>query len=215
MRKVDVKLGSRQDLLRSYLTEAPHGGLMVSTKEPLNPGEVVELHIEIGAPVETHLLRGAVLWCRADGPLHTAGVAFLASEVERREQLLRYQGTPGSNPAERRERRYATTLKVVYQVATDLEVDYTRNISAGGVFIDNPNPPAVGVHILFRLFPPGGAAPIDMAGKVAWRLKGQGFGVRFSRQDDAGAKELERLCKEISCGASQPVEALVFEEVRR
>jgi uncharacterized protein (TIGR02266 family) len=213
LKQIPISLRNRKELFRRFLSEAPYGGLMVNTRESLAVGELVELKVRIEESGEAHELRGVVLWGRTEYGSPTAGIGFLSSEVERREQLLRDPATGDANAAERRETRYASTMKVTYHTTNDFVVDYTRNISTGGFFVDNPNPPAVGARILFRLFPPGVDQPIELPGLVAWKRPGQGFGVRFVSDNPDIRRKLDRLVRNIAFGTAEPISAPVFEEV--
>ena len=142
-----------------------------------------------------------------------AGIGFFASEVERRERLL---GTPPpleGRPRERLDARYDSALKVTYQTAQDFVVDYTRNISTGGIFVDGKRVPPVGSKILFQLFPPGQDEPIELSGEVAWQRPGGGFGVRFTNLTTEVRERLNKLVRTIAIGAPVSVGAPVFEEV--
>lgn len=213
LKRLTWKVSQRQEVVRAYLIEAPHGGLMVPVKEDLEPGSPVELCVRIGESGEQHTLRGAVLWCRREGGGRVAGIGFLSSEVEKREAMLSTNASV-ANTSERRNPRFATTLRVTYRSATDFVVDYARNISTGGAFIESRNPPAIGRQILFKVYPPGHDTPIDLPGRVAWVRPGQGFGVSFSNDDPASMKELDRLVRRIAIGTPTPVSAPVFEEIR-
>lgn len=213
LKRLSWSVPQRRDLVRAYLTEAPHGGLMMPVREELEVGSPVELCIRIAETDEQHTLRGAVLWCRCEGAGWVAGIGFLSSEVDKREAMLSGSAAP-QNSSERRAPRFATTLRVTYRSATDFVVDYARNISAGGAFIESRNPPAMGRHILFKVYPPGHDTPIDLPGKVAWVQPGKGFGVCFSKDDPVSMKELDRLVRRIAIGTPTPVSAPVFEEIR-
>jgi uncharacterized protein (TIGR02266 family) len=155
-----------------------------------------------------------VLWCRsAKEELLHVGVGFFASESEKRERLLARYIAPAKGIAERREPRYATTLKVTYQTPTDFVVDYTRNISSGGIFVDGRNAPDVGTEILFKLYPPGQDNPIDLTGRVAWKRPSGGFGVRFTNTSSGIRSRLDQLVRTVAIGAPVDAGAPVFEEV--
>lgn len=186
---------------------------MVPVPDDLEVGSPIELCIRVAEDGEQHALRGAVLWCRSESGQRFAGIGLLSSEVEKREALLNGRAAP-ANSTERRSPRFATTLRVTYRSATDFVVDYARNISSGGAFIESRNPPAIGRQILFKVYPPGRDTPIDLAGKVAWVQPGKGFGVSFAKDDPSSMRELERLVRRIAIGTPTPVSAPVFEEIR-
>jgi uncharacterized protein (TIGR02266 family) len=211
--EVRAEFESRKELLRLYLSEPPHGGLMVHVRDPLTAGELVELRIQIREVRESHSLRGAVLWCRADEGGNAAGIGFLSSEVDRREALLRTPASVKANEVERQERRIPTTLKVTYKTTGDFIIDYTHNISSGGIFVGNPDPPSVGAKILFHLYPPGEKDPIYLFGKVAWQKKGRGFGVRFSADNHTSHIRLDALVRSLAVNVPEMLSSPAFEDI--
>jgi Tfp pilus assembly protein PilZ len=210
--KVDVQFDRRQDILNSYLTEPPFGGIMVKIQRPLSSGELVELCMSIQETGEKHILIGAALWCRSDEGIYLAGIGFLSTEVEKREMLLHVPEKTIENQAERREKRHSTTMKVTYLNLNDFVIDYTRNISMGGAFIDTPHPPAAGANILFQLYPPGRKEPIELSGQVAWQQPGIGFGIRFTYQGNLAQLEMDRVVRNVSTGTSDPISNAIFEQ---
>ena len=214
VRTIEVWMKDRVEFHRRYLNEPTYGGVMVSVKETVEASEVVELAINFADTGQVHSLRGLVLWCRnaKDDLLHV-GVGFFASESDKRERLLARYIEPKKGIAERREPRYATTLKVTYQTTTDFVVDYTRNISSGGIFVDGRNAPDIGTEILFKLYPPGHENPIDLTGRVAWKRPSGGFGVRFTRTSNMIRSRLDQLVRTVAIGAPVDAGAPVFEEV--
>jgi uncharacterized protein (TIGR02266 family) len=214
VRTIEVWMKDRVEFHRRYLNEPTHGGVVVSVREPIEASEVVELVINFADTSQVHRLRGLVLWCRSTkSELRHVGVGFFASETDKRERLLARYLVPEKGIQERREPRYATTLKVTYQTPTDFVVDYTRNISTGGIFVDGRNAPDVGSEILFKLYPPGQENPIDLTGRVAWKRPGGGFGVRFSKANSVVRSRLDQLVRTVAVGAPVETTAPVFEEV--
>lgn len=213
---LDLNLQDRHEVANRYLAESPHGGLLVDLTGPLSEGDLVELRIRLAASGEDFKIRGVVLWIRQPNQMKKAGIGFLPTETEVRERLLSsaraspatgVDGTPRCNP------RYQTTLRVTYRTATDFVVDYTRNISTGGIFVLSNRPPKVGSSILFQLYPPGEIDPIDLPGEVAWRRPGQGFGVRFKGSDSSVSRRLQNLVRHVSIDAPRQVGAPVVEEI--
>lgn len=214
VRVIEVWMKDRVEFHRRYLNEPTHGGVMVSVNEPIEASDVVELVLNFSDTGQVHRLRGLVLWCRTTkGELRHAGVGFFASESDKRERLLARYIVPEKGIPERREPRYATTLKVTYQTPTDFVVDYTRNISSGGIFVDGRKAPDIGSEILFKLYPPGQENPIDLKGRVAWKRPSGGFGVRFKKTSAMIRSRLDQLVRTVAIGAPVDAGAPVFEEV--
>ncbi len=76
----------------------------------------------------------------------------------------------GTGGAERRKfRRTDVMLKVRYAAARDFLVDYTENVSSGGLFIATEEPFSEGDIIDFEISFPGLLSPIPLSGRVTWR----------------------------------------------
>jgi uncharacterized protein (TIGR02266 family) len=213
--RISVELRDREELTSRYLSDFPHGGLLIETAELLAEDDLVELEVVIGGASQRHRLRGVVLWCRGTPGVHSqVGVGLLPSEAEKRERLLGSQPpSPPAGPRARRQQRFATAMKVTYRSSTDFVVDYTRNISTGGLFIDSSQPPAIGTEILLRLYPPGEVDPIDLPSQVVWRQPGRGFGVRFDPNGGPSHRKLERLVRRLALATPRPPRDPGFEEI--
>ena len=216
VRKLEVDLSDRREFTRRYLSEIPTGGLLVDLDEPIHEEDLVELHIRVGDADYCESIHGVVLWCRRDsGQTGKAGIGFLPGEAEKREKLLASQSQADQidDNSSRLEPRYETTLRVAYETANDLVIDYTCNISTGGLYVRSDQPPTLGAKILFKLYPPGEPDPIPLPGKVAWRRPGQGFGVRFSATETGARTRLHNLVRHLVVGGAPQVHTLIFEEI--
>ena len=88
------------------------------------------------------------------------------------------------------EKRYAERLPirmlVEYESSEDFLIDYTANMSIGGMFIQTSNPLEVGTRFRLRFRLPAREEPVDTVGEVCWVLTPEeagcmqpGMGVRF------------------------------------
>ncbi len=70
--------------------------------------------------------------------------------------------------------------------------EYSKNISAGGIFIETRTPLPVGTTVEMRFQPPGASGVIDVVGKVVWvnpyregeENPNPGMGIQFTGLDD-------------------------------
>ncbi len=213
VRRLKVLFSNRTELARFYLSESPHGGIIAEVDESVRPGEILEMCILCQEENAEETIKGVVLWQRREGVRHLAGIGFLATEVEKRERLLGHHAPQEEFFPQRTSPRYHTALRVTYRNSADFVVDYTRNISTGGVFIASGNPPPAGEQILLRLYPPGESEPIDLPAKVAWRRPGSGFRVRFLNHEGPARQRLEKLVRSIAIEAPVKLGSPIFEEV--
>ena len=75
----------------------------------------------------------------------------------------------------------------------------TRNLSAGGGFIETSDPPALGVEVQLFIGSASAAAALRAFGIVVHVEPGIGFGVQFLDADDASRKDIatfiDRFCQ--------------------
>jgi type IV pilus assembly protein PilZ len=98
---------------------------------------------------------------------------------------------PGVQPAtvkapnERREKRCPVAMKVKYKNARQFKVDYTKNVSRGGMFIKTTTPIEPGTKLELELFLPDLNEPIRLSVEVMHShspevdAQNAGVGVRF------------------------------------
>ena len=93
-----------------------------------------------------------------------------------------------SSAAERRiDRRLPLRIQVEYECMEDFLVDYTANVSIGGMFIETPNPQPIGTSFRLRFELPGLDHYIDTTAEVRWVMSAEeagtlppGMGIRFA-----------------------------------
>ncbi|MCG8422748.1 MAG: response regulator [Proteobacteria bacterium] len=85
----------------------------------------------------------------------------------------------------RQHERSPVTLVVDYDGADDLVIDYTENLSCGGVFLNTTRQFAVGTQVHLVLSFPGLLKPINITGTVRWTRNHsggeRGVGVEFDQ----------------------------------
>ena len=70
---------------------------------------------------------------------------------------------------------------------------FTKNIGAGGVFIETPQAFAVGEEITLTFSCPGHENPVKVVGEIVWNIP-QGLAVKFKTADE----RLEAVIKALS-----------------
>ncbi len=91
-----------------------------------------------------------------------------------------------SDSDKRAAERLPIRMLVEYESSEDFLIDYTANMSIGGMFIQTSNPLEVGTRFRLRFRIPGRDEPVDTVGEVCWVLSPEeagcmqpGMGVRF------------------------------------
>lgn len=104
------------------------------------------------------------------------------------------------NDDRRRHEHTPVTLVVDYEGADDLVVDYTENLSSGGVFLTTQRALAVGTQVRLLLSFPGLLEPLGISGIVRWIRDGgdeqSGLGIEF--EDGEGRQQLHALILRVS-----------------
>lgn len=90
-------------------------------------------------------------------------------------------------------------LLVAYKTVDGFITDWATNISRGGIFINTPNPLAVGTTVRLIISLPDAAFPFDLSGRVT-RVNEvnnpnqvPGMGIEFVGIDDEKRERIQRL----------------------
>ena len=106
---------------------------------------------------------------------------------------------------QRATRRLPIRVEVEYQTMEDFLLDYTANLSLGGVFIVTDSPLEVGTRFRLRLQIPHRKRPLDTLGQVRWVQQpddgmNAGMGVQFDGMSGADRRAVERMIKTWEAG---------------
>ena len=105
-----------------------------------------------------------------------------------------------SDAERRQDRRLPIRVLVEYECLEDFLVDYTANISIGGMFIKTDKPLEVGTRFRLRFQLPDMSRPIDTIAEVRWNLPPEdagpmaaGMGIVFEELGGSDQAHVERL----------------------
>jgi type IV pilus assembly protein PilZ len=106
---------------------------------------------------------------------------------------------------QRATRRLPIRVEVEYQTMEDFLLDYTANVSLGGVFIVTDSPLEVGTRFRLRLQIPHRKRPLDTLGEVRWVQDpddgmNAGMGVQFDGMSGADRRAVERMIRTWEAG---------------
>lgn len=107
----------------------------------------------------------------------------------------------------RRHARAPIELAVSYRRLNSFFVDYTRNVSAGGMFVRTARPLPPGTRFAFRLEIPGRPEPLHLTGEVVHGTatgEAAGMGLRFVWEDEAARAEFEALVERLMVDSLGP-----------
>ena len=97
---------------------------------------------------------------------------------------------------QRRSGRHRLKVKVEYESVEDFLLDYTSNLSMGGMFIKTDRPLQVGARFRLRFQITGRATPVETYAEVKWVVNEEhlnsGMGVAFDTLSPADERAVKR-----------------------
>jgi Tfp pilus assembly protein PilZ len=203
MQILKARFRTRNDFLSAYSSELPDGGLFVPTTTPLKAGTGVVIELNCDGLPNKVLIRATVhSWRPALPRLRVRAGAVLAfdpNEKEKREFVLSTLGGIIKDPPRRKHTRIPVHVPVRFrQIDTADSIDGNlTEISIGGALLRAHGSPPVGTELILSLMPPGGAAPMEIEGKVTYVSSDGGAGVKFTFRDGGGSRRLRELIRRI------------------
>lgn len=92
--------------------------------------------------------------------------------------------------------------------------EYTKNISAGGMFIASQVPPPVFSEVIIEMSLPDGLPPLELKGSVVHATPGMGFGLQFSKPSGEATTRWQKMLKQEEAGAQLAGTALDGPDMR-
>ena len=103
----------------------------------------------------------------------------------------------------RKDERFNASLRVTYQSFKRFMIDYTANVSRGGMFIKTKSPYEPGMQIGLALQVPGLESPVRIVGRVVHRKfdasgsEDPGIGIEFTDIDEKSREMLIARVKQL------------------
>jgi hypothetical protein len=99
----------------------------------------------------------------------------------------------------RRHHRLPVSVAVRYRLANSPNfVDCAiSEIGVGGALLTTQEPLPIDTELTLEVTPPGGAAPIAIAGRVSYHVPSGGSGLRFVSRDGDGDRRLRELIRRL------------------
>jgi Tfp pilus assembly protein PilZ len=202
MQILKARFRGHDDFMEAYSAEKGAGTLFVATTTPLDSGDEVVVELVCDGLPNKVLIKGQVVsWRPALPRLRVragATIAFAAEEDEKRRFVIATLSGE-LRPPKRRHTRIPVAVPVRYRVpgTTDVQMGQLTEISVGGALLKSGNgSPALGTEVVLELLPPGGAAPMSIAGKVTYHAAG-GTGLKFVYRDGGGSRRIRELIRRI------------------
>ncbi len=201
MQILKVRYRTNEEFLENFSAQGS-GSLFCPSTTPRNQGEQLIVDINFPALPNRVMLLGRVRWWRNALPRFRvrAGcqVDFLPSE-EAKVRFIEAVAKGNLTPHKRRHVRIPVQLPVRWRPVGSLEYREGQlgDISVGGAFLEASTPLPVGTEVLLDLTVPGSEAPISLAGKVAYTLKGQGNGIKFLYRNGGGSRRIREVLRRV------------------
>ena len=149
------------------------------------------------------MIKGSVLeWRPAVPRLRVrAGAQVLFDVGEAQKVAFVIETLRGIRPPtpKRKHQRLPVALPARLRVNSDpqvIEVEL-REISISGAVVGGSVQPAIGTDVVLEFTPPGGEAPMDLAGRVLYHAGDEGTGLRFLFREGGGSRRLREIVRRI------------------
>lgn len=170
------------------------------------------LDVPVGAAAQLELifidrdarfkLGGVVIWRRLRGQLrgrHAPGCCLAVREPElpKLERALAYAQGKAVAFVRRDAPRITAAFEVRYQAASAFMSDFSRDLSASGLFLQTDQPLAIGTELQLRLRVPGRFWPLTLQGRVV-RRDPDGVAIAFHFRSDKERARLSALVTRVA-----------------
>lgn len=202
MRVLKARFGDKEAFLRAYSDEFADGGMFCATTTQLETDEEVVVEINFPELPNKTMLRAIVVnWRPALPRLRVragATLRFSSEDVDKRDFLLDVASGKRHDGVKRRHSRLPVEVPIRWRPAKegDLKDATLRDISVGGAQLVTDDELSVDDDLVIELIAPGGAKPINIAGKVSNRLDGA-YGLRFVYRDGGGSRRLREVVRRL------------------
>lgn len=197
MRIVTLAFASAEEFLAAY-HDADGGTLSTRTRTDGTIGEDVLVEVAFPGLPNKALCRAQVIGIAFE---HGLRFAFSPADITTRDFLLAVaRGELSVKAVHRDHARFPSALHASWTLAGGAEhATMVEDVSAGGAFVREAAPPAVGDEIGLAIKVPGGET-LSIRGTVAWVRHGRdpGFGVEFGDLPADTGRRLRSLLRHAS-----------------
>jgi c-di-GMP-binding flagellar brake protein YcgR len=173
---------------RQRATTLGGGGLFVTLKDPPPVGTELLLRFRPARHLGFIETRARVVYHDKDG----AALEFLDISPQEQQILLRLIHHKTGNRREHPRAKLAT--QVEWQGLSSLAL--SRDVSAGGMFVETTDQPTAGSKIKLRFHLEDGGQIVEATAQVSYTVSRMGMGVRFMDMELADRERIERYINE-------------------
>lgn len=200
---LNLRIRSADEWRELAPSEAVTEPVFVPTTDELEPGQQVVIEISSALLPNKVLIRGVVQAWRPALPRMRvragATIALAADEQTKLTFLNEVFSGKRTDVPRRRHHRLPVSVPVRYRLAnSSTYVDSTiSEIGVGGALLTTAEPLPIDTELTLEVTPPGGAAPIAIAGRVSYHVPTGGSGLRFVSRDGDGDRRLRELIRRL------------------
>lgn len=177
--------------------------VFVPTTDELQAGQPVIIEVASSLLPNKVLVRGAVQTWRPALPrmrVRAGATIELAPDEQVKLTFLHdvFSGKRTDVPR-RRHHRLPVSVTVRYRLANSANFieSAVSEIGVGGALLTTALSLPIDTELTLQVVPPGGAAPIEIAGRVSYHVPTGGSGVRFVSRDGDGDRRLRELIRRL------------------
>jgi Tfp pilus assembly protein PilZ len=205
MNILKLRIKSSDEWGELYQGDLPNGGLFVPTTTELEAGDTAVVELASPALPNKVMIRTVVRsWRPALPRLRVragAVVEFEGDEITKRDFVADvFSGRRDNDQIpRRRQSRLPVSIPVKYRLSSTAQFQdgAISEISVGGAMLNTAAPLPLDSDIVLEVIPPGGAAPLEISGKVSYHVPSGATGVKFLYRDGDGSRRLRELVRRL------------------
>ncbi len=184
-------------------SESVSESVFIPTTDELEAGQQVIIEVSSALLPNKVLIRGAVQTWRPALPRMRvrAGATVELSTDEQVKLTFLHEVFSGkrTDVPRRRHHRLPVSVMVRYRITNSSSyIDSAiSEIGVGGALLTTPEPLPIDTELTVEVVPPGGAAAIEIAGRVSYHVPSGGSGLRFVSRDGDGERRLRELIRRL------------------
>lgn len=177
--------------------------VFIPTTDELEAGQQVIIEVSSALLPNKVLIRGTVQTWRPALPrmrVRAGATVELATDEQVKLTFLHevFSGKRTDVPR-RRHHRLPVSVSVRYRITNSSAYveSAISEIGVGGALLTTPEPLPIDTELTVEVIPPGGAAAIEIAGRVSYHVPSGGSGLRFVSRDGDGERRLRELIRRL------------------
>ncbi|HLG21095.1 MAG TPA: TIGR02266 family protein [Bdellovibrionota bacterium] len=187
-------------------------GMLIQADRVFQPGSRITIPLQI-APGQTFSLQGNVVWSRPPKkPLGrvrepgTMGIDLGATPSKYTQSVAQLREYLTQSAPRGRDNRFDVFHRVQFKSGAEFLTEYTENLSRGGMYLATDRDLKVGTVIQIQMEFPGTDEPLEIKGRVAYRMsaaaakatgRSQGLGIQFVNLSETATNVLHQYIRRL------------------